>query len=35
LGVTIGLQIELENTEILVGKYRAVIIAINLDSERT
>ncbi len=32
---TIGLQIELENTEILVGKYRADIIARDVNSERT
>ena len=35
LGDTIGLQIELQNTEILVGKYRADIIARDVNSERT
>ncbi len=35
LGETIGLQIELENTEILVGKFRADIIARDVNSERT
>lgn len=35
LGVTIGLQIELGNTEILVGKYRADIIARDVNSGRT
>ncbi len=35
LGSTIGLQIELENTEIQVGKYRADIIARDVNSERT
>ncbi|MBA7704975.1 hypothetical protein ES703_113798 [subsurface metagenome] len=34
LGDTISLQIELENTEILVGKYRADIIAGDVNSER-
>ncbi len=35
LGDTIGLRIELENTEIQVGKYRADIIARDVNSERT